>query len=93
VSVGHPGGRWELDYTDHDLSFARDVMTAVIDGRLSERTAFARSAVTITLPDGATHTEVGYDSCLGALVPQPRWRTHGTLIRPAPYRRGRAESP
>lgn len=48
VSGGHPGGRCEFAYTDHDLAFARDVVTAVINGRINgrvnERTA-ARSAV------------------------------------------------
>lgn len=50
TGVGHPGGGWELEYTDHDIAFARDVVTAVIEGRVSERTAFARSAFTITRP-------------------------------------------
>lgn len=51
MSVGHPGGQWAPDYTDHDLAFARDVVTAVINGRINERTAFARSAVLPHLPD------------------------------------------
>jgi hypothetical protein len=77
VQLGDIGGRWELGYRDADLRLARELISAVVDGRVQERSAWGRESVTVTLEDGSKVTETGYDGCLPSLVPLPGWRRWG----------------
>ena len=85
LQVGEQGGRWELDMP-HDLDFMADLIGSVIAGRVVEVFARGRSRVTVTLADGTTETETGYDGCAGCL-PLPFWRHWSRTVRYAPYRR------
>jgi hypothetical protein len=86
LEVGdHAGGRWELEYTDEEITFARKALEAVVQGRVEERIAFGRSVVTLTFEDGSKHSETGYSGCLSILVPLPGWKRWGRLERNLPY--------
>lgn len=86
VRVGDRGGFWDLNYTDENLQFASELVEAAIAGRVEERAALGRSRVTVTLPDGTTSEETGYEGCLTYLVPLPGWRRWGALTTYEPYR-------
>lgn len=86
LTLGDHGGRWELEYTDEDLVFARRLVAAVVAGRIEERRGLARSRVTVRLDDGEMVRETGYSGCAALLVPQPGWTRWGRLTRYEPYR-------
>jgi hypothetical protein len=92
VQLGEQGGRWELGYEDSDVALAKGLIAAAHAGRVTERVAFARSRVTVTLDDGETLSETGYDGCLGGLVPLPGWPRWGREIVYEPYATGSSES-
>jgi hypothetical protein len=85
LEVGHEGGRWTLGAEAEDLAFLADVARSVIDGRVSEVRARARSCVTVTMPDGSNETETGYEGLAGCL-PLPFWRRWSRNVQYAPYR-------
>jgi hypothetical protein len=86
VTIGDHGGRWELDYTDKDLTLAKDLVAAAIAGRLEECFAFGRSRVAVTFANGTTAAETGYFGCVSLLVPLPGWTRWGRRVRYEPYR-------
>lgn len=85
VTVGSIGGQWSLSYSDGDVAFAKQIIAAVVAGNVTERFAFARSRVTVTLDDGTSERQTGYDGCLSLLVPQPGWTRWGRLATFGPY--------
>jgi hypothetical protein len=91
VQLGEQGGRWELGYEDSDMSLAKGLIAAAFAGRVVERVALARSRVTVTLEDGETLSETGYDGCLASLVPLPGWPRWGREIVFEPYTAGMSE--
>lgn len=86
LQIGEQGGRWELEMP-HDLEFLAELARSVIAGRVVEVFARRRSAVTVTLADGSTETEVGYDG-LGGCLPLPFWRRWSRTVHYAAYRGG-----
>ena len=60
LQAGHTGGRWELRRTDADVDFIQAAVEAVIDGRVIETTALARSRVRLRIDTGDTDHETGY---------------------------------
>jgi hypothetical protein len=83
--IGDSGGRWELDYTDEGISFAKNVIAAVVQGRIVERSTLGRSRVTVTFGDGSTQSSTGYEGCLTVLLPLPGWPHWGRLTKSSPY--------
>jgi hypothetical protein len=57
----------------------------VIAGRVTEVFAYRRSRVTVTLEDGSTESETGYDG-LTAWLPLPLWPRWSRTVRYLPYR-------
>lgn len=86
VTLGDAGGRWELNYTDEQLSLGRKIIAAAVAGRVEERQVFGRSRVTVTFEDGETLSETGYNGCASLFVPQLGWTRWGALTRYEPYR-------
>lgn len=85
LEVGQFGGRWELGADTGDLAFMQDLVMSVIAGRISEVVACRRSRVTVTLQDGSTESETGYDG-LTACLPLPLWPRRSRTTRYLPYR-------
>ncbi len=85
VEIGRQGGRWELDYTEDDTALARELIAAVVAGRVVETHGLGRSEVTATLADGSSRRETGYNGCLTVLIPQPGWRRWGRREANAAY--------
>jgi hypothetical protein len=85
LEVGHEGGRWLLSAEAEDLAFLANVARSIIDGRVSEVRARARSCVTVVMPDGSSETETGYEGLAGCL-PLPFWRRWSRNVQYAPYR-------
>lgn len=85
LQIGDPGGRWELDYSEDGIHFAKNAIAAVVQGRVEERSALGRSRVTVTFDDGSTYSETGYGGCLTLLLPLPGWPRWGQLTRSMPY--------
>ena len=79
------GGRWELDYTDDGVAFARNALEAVVQGRVKERVVFGRSEITLTFADGSVHSATRYRGPLATLVPLPGWRRWGEARAALPY--------
>lgn len=86
VEVGRVGGRWELGYEDADVEQAKRLLDAAVAGRVAETFALGRSRVVVTLADGSTETETGYQGCLTSLVPLPGWKRWGRTTQYEPYR-------
>lgn len=84
VQVGDGSGRWELAYSVEDLRLARRLIESVVAGRVVERSAVARSRVSVVLADGREVSQSGYDGLLG-LLPLPGWRRWGRTTRYQPY--------
>lgn len=82
VQIGEVGGRWELTTVAGDLAFLADLVTSVIAGRVSESFGDRRSRVAVTLADGSTAVETGFDG-LTAIRFRPRW---SRITRYSPYR-------
>jgi hypothetical protein len=85
VQAGNNGGRWELDRSVADAVLVESIAKAVIAGRVVETSAPGRSHVEVTLADGSSESETGYEGCLAALVPLPGWKHWGRKVRYAPY--------
>lgn len=73
LGVGGGGCRWELSWTLQEAGFLRDVVEAVVDGRVTETLGLARSEVRVTLRDGTVAQTSQADAPLGCL-PVPWWR-------------------
>lgn len=84
LQVGEIGGRWELGTAAGDLTFLEDLVTSVIAGRVTEVFAYRRTRVTVTMPDGSTETETGYDG-LAACLPLPLWPRWARTVHYRPY--------
>jgi hypothetical protein len=80
-------GRWELDRTLQDVAFVQDVVRAIVAGRVREVLAPGRARIIVTMPDGTTEHETGYEAPVGCL-PLPGWRWWGREVRYAPYAPG-----
>ena len=87
VTVGDNGGRWEMSYSEDDVTLGRRIIAATVAGRVQERSAFGRSQVVVTLDDGDTVRETGYSGCASLFVPQPGWTRWGRLTKYEPYRK------
>ena len=59
VEVGGLGATWLLGYGDADIQRARQIIEAVINGRVTERIYRSRSEVVVTLSTGEELTETG----------------------------------
>ncbi|WP_188656499.1 hypothetical protein [Micrococcus flavus] len=75
------GGRWEIGVEDRDLAFARQVVDAVVAGRVTVQEGKGRSETTLILADGSRTS-----SSVGSLLPRPGWRARTPVRRCAPYR-------
>ena len=83
VQIGEIGGRWELSTDADGLEFALLLLDACISGRVHERFAPRRSAVTVRLKNGETFTETGLEP--PHLYPIPGWRHLGRRVAYEPY--------
>ncbi len=83
VQIGEIGGRWELLADDDGLEFALLLLDACVAGRVHERLAPGRSAVTVHLDGGETLTETGYEP--PHLYPIPGWKRLGRRVAYEPY--------
>lgn len=75
LSYGDGRARWELDWTDEDVQFVKDVVRAVCTGNSKEVQAPGRIHVEVSLPDGSTVETSTYEFPVG-LIPLPgckRW--------------------
>lgn len=80
-----PGGRWELDYSEEGIDFAKKAISAVVHSHVEVRRALRRSSVTLTFEDGSSRSETGYTGLLAPLIPLPGWLRWGEHVRTAPY--------
>ncbi|MEU6073934.1 hypothetical protein [Micromonospora sp. NPDC047074] len=85
LQVGDHGGRWELEAGPEDVALLEDIARSVIADRVREVFAPGRSAISVTLADGAVETEIGGEAPAGCL-PLPFWRRWSRGIQYAPYR-------
>ncbi|MEU5946787.1 hypothetical protein ABZ793_14640 [Micromonospora sp. NPDC047465] len=85
LQVGNYGGRWELGAGPEDVALLEDIARSVIAGRVREVFAPGRSAISVTLADGAVETEIGGKAPAGCL-PLPFWQRWSRGIQYAPYR-------
>lgn len=85
--VGTEGNRWELDDAREGAEFAVALARSVIEGRIIQTTAPARSYVVITLADG-TEMHATTSRGLAGLVPRPRWKRWGQTMQYEPYDSG-----
>lgn len=81
---GH-GGRWELGRSLEDVDFIESVVSAVIDGGVTETFGPSRSLVEVRLADGSVLIEEGA-SAPGGCLPIPGWTKRGRRIQYSPYR-------
>jgi hypothetical protein len=82
---GQAGGSWELDRTVENVGFVERVVTAVVQGRVTEVFGPSRSRVSVTFDDGTVWTETGYNAPWG-FPPSPEWARHGRVLNYSPYR-------
>ncbi|RYJ02858.1 MAG: hypothetical protein EON52_18785 [Actinomycetales bacterium] len=83
VQIGEVGGRWGLTVDADGTEFALLLLDACIAGRVHERFAPGRSAVTVWLANGETFTETGYE--FPHFYPIPGWRHLGRRVAYEPY--------
>ena len=76
LSYGDGRARWELDWTDEDVQFVKDVVRAVCTGNSKEVQALGRIHVEVSLPDGPTVKTNTYEFPFG-LIPLPGWKKWG----------------
>ena len=81
LSYGDGRARWELDWTDEDVQFVKDVVRAVCTGNSKEVQAPGRIHVEVTLPDGSTVKTSTYEFPFG-LVPLPGGRDGERRLSP-----------
>lgn len=84
VGLGE-NGRLELDYSDNNFELVKQILAAVVAGRVTETFGLRRSRVVITFGDGKTLSSTGFNGCLTSMVPQPGWRRWGRRLHYAPY--------
>lgn len=85
VEAGEHGGCWELSYTADDIELARQIIEAVIHGRVVELVFLRRSEVRVELSNGQQVSQTGYGTGLGWL-PIPGWRRRARTVIYEPYR-------
>jgi hypothetical protein len=85
VNAGTYGGWWELDRTVADAELLEGIVRGVVAGQVVETSAFARSQVAITLPDGQVRRGTGYHGCICLVTPLPGWRRWGRRVVYEPY--------
>lgn len=73
---GDGPARWELDWTNEDVKFVKDVVRAVCTGHSTEVHALGRIHVEVSLPDGSTVEAATYVAPSG-LLPLPGWKKWG----------------
>lgn len=73
---GDGRARWELDWSDEDVRFVKDVVRAVCTGKSKEVHAPGRIHVEVSLPDGSTVKTSTYEFPVG-LIPIPGWKKGG----------------
>ena len=83
VQIGEVGGRWELTVDAEGMEFALLLLDACVAGRVHERFAPGRSAVTVWLANGETFTETGHE--FPHFYPIPGWRHLGRRVAYEPY--------
>jgi hypothetical protein len=82
VSIGRGGNRWELD--DDSAVFAAELARSVVDGRVWQVSAPARSHLVVTLSDGTQRHDTTYAAWRGLLA-VPGWKRRGTKTSYEPY--------
>jgi hypothetical protein len=85
LEAGHVGGRWELSREPAEADFIAEVVEGVLAGEAVEVFGWHRSRVEVSLRDGATAMETGYDGLRGSL-PMPGWTRSGRGVAYPPYR-------
>jgi hypothetical protein len=73
LSYGDGRARWELGWTDEDVTFVKDVVRAVCTGNSKEVQGPGRVHVEVSLLDGSTVRTSTYEFPSG-LVPRPGWK-------------------
>lgn len=81
LEAGTFGGRWELQRTQADIRFMTRVVRSVVAGRVRETFGRRRSQVEVTLDDGTTVSETGYEF----FVPIPGWKRRGRTVEYESY--------
>ncbi len=84
VSIGRGGNRWELDDDVDSAVFAAELARSVVDGRVWQVSAPARSHLVVTLSDGTQRHDTTYAAWRGLLA-VPGWRRRGTKTSYEPY--------
>jgi hypothetical protein len=76
-----PGGRWELPRTPEGVAYLRQLVEAIVAGRVVETFGPRRSCVTVTMADGTQVSETGYIGWW----PAPGWKRRGHTVEYAAY--------
>lgn len=82
--VGAAGNRWELDDDVLNAEFAIDLARSIIEGRVRQTTARARSHLVVTLRDGSEIHDTAYSAPAG-LIPIPGWKRRRPTTQYEPY--------
>jgi hypothetical protein len=83
LGIGH-GGRWELGHDASDVSLAKSLVEAVIEGRVNERFGLFLSRVTVTTKDGKSRSSLFGGGTLWK-EPTPGWPHRGQKFLYSPY--------
>lgn len=84
IHFGSNGARIELEASEADRALAREIASAVIKGRLIERTASGRVYAEVTLADSTIIPTTVIDLSRG-LLPRFRWRSRGREVTYTAY--------
>lgn len=84
LSIGRGGNRWELDDDVDSALFAAELASSVVDGRVWQVSAPARSHLVVTLSDGTQRYDTTYALWRG-LLHVPGWKRRATKIVYEPY--------
>ena len=82
--VGTAGNRWELHDDASDAEFAIGLARSIIEGRVRQTTARARSYLVVTLRDGSEIHDTAAEAFAG-LIPIPGWKRRSPTTRYEPY--------
>ena len=82
--VGAAGNRWELNDDVLDAEFAIDLARSIIQGRVRQTTARARSHIVVTFRDGSEIHDTAYSAPAG-LIPIPGWKRRRPTTQYEPY--------
>ncbi|TAL40480.1 MAG: hypothetical protein EPN91_13025 [Salinibacterium sp.] len=77
---------FDLEYTPSDIRLLKEMIRAVIDGRVEEVRGGGRSAINISIDGGAVRTAMGPQGSVFAFLPLPGWRNWGRRTAFLPYR-------